>query len=301
MDEDRLLELRRSRESAESAYAVAVTPLSERLELTAGDPIDWDVDAREGELMLVFGRPAEYDRSEAAYPRRLREGDGEVLAPVPDQFLEADPPRGLGLDLEPGDDASLLFDSVAMERTVGLLPVRFEDGTPYEAEPLPDAPERSDPIAEAALEHGDATGTPEPRPETLDAPIDPEVIEATLQETDVAYEHLASALEELSRRRLVGEADAVADYPPLALDDRGICVVDPEVWTDRLADQLAVDGATLQAARTAHVRQATALLSAADAPKRAREYREFDEAYDAVVTDERETAEWEAVDADASR
>lgn len=305
MDDDRLLELHPSDESAESTFAVTVTPLVERLEIPADSHIDWNIDERDRDPMLVFGRIDEDEIPDAAYPRRLRAADGEVTAPVPDTLLATDPPGGLGvdLDLDPGSDprsdrednadGSLLFDAVATDETIGLVPVRFADGTPYGQEPQPDVSSESDPVAEATLDHDDSTADGTPRPETLDAPIDPELLEAVLEERDVALDSVAPVLEGLNRRELVGEADAVGEYPPLGVDDRGVCVIDDDEWDVRLADRLDIDDEdVLEAAREIHNRQAKHLVSAAGAT----EYRGFDGEYDAVVTDERDTAEWEVAE-----
>lgn len=341
MDDDRLLELREAEETTASTYAVRVTPLLERMDVDAGDSVDWSVDERsrgDDVPMLVFGRITEGEsnaraRSNAAHPRELRErerevearggnadegeSETEVFAPVPDTLLETDPPDGLGLEFDAlernspesedgGAHGTLLFESIGTDETVGLIPVRFDDGTPFRSEPLPDASGRSDPVAEAELASDESTPDPAPRPETLDAPIDADVLEAVLDETSVSFEVLADVLERTSRRRLVGEADAVGEYPPLAIDDRGICVVDPSIWTDRIAPQLESDGDHeidrdgLEAARMAHNRQAKALL-ADDSTDRTRDYRDFDEEYDAVVTDERETAEWNVAEPGTSR
>lgn len=280
---------------SESSYAVDVTALLERLDadLGPGTVVDWGAD-EEGDPMLVFGPLDEGGIDDAAYPRRCYERDGDAYVPVPDRLLRAPPGDGIGLDLESYDPSTpLLFDSVATDVTVGLVPVRFADGTPYGDEPLPDAPERSDPVAEAVLEHDETTADGTPRPETVDAPVDPDVLEETVGERDLALGDLADVLETIERRDLVGEADAVGEYPPISADDRAILVVPDDFWERTLEPQLeAADPGALEAATTVHERQARRLIEAADAPG----YADALASHDVVVSWERDTAEWETTE-----
>ncbi len=297
MDDDRLLELHRAGKSTESPLAVTVTPVLERLEMPEDSHIDWNVDERDQDPMLVFGRISEDEVSDAAYPRRLHDTDGEISAPVPDTLLSTDPPDGIGLERESYDpDNPLLFESIATGETVGLIPARFDDGTPFRREPLPETDTRSDPIAQAELERDDASDDPSPRPETIDAPIDAEVLETVVEKTDVSFKALSGVLEDLSRQRLVGESNAVGEYPPVAVDDRGICIVSNDEWEERLEPELSMDDSSvLEAARLVHNRQAKRLLAEIEDPEK--RHRGFDEEYDAIVTDERETAEWDVTEA----
>lgn len=290
MDEERLLELRESHEGAESTYSVEVTDLVDRMALSADALVDWSADEREADPMLVFGPITEAEVSDAAYPRRVYETDGSAFVPVPDELL-ASAPGGLGLDLESYDDANpLLFEAVAMDETAGLVPARFGDGTPYSREPLPDTPEESDPVAEETIAHADTDADATPRPETVDAPIDPDLVERAVAETDVTPAALVGALEELSRRDLVGEENTAPGYPPLTVDDRAVCIVADDAWETELAPELGVDDpAVLEAAAGVHERQARRLIDEADAE----DYEGFDEDRAAVVTDERDTAEWD--------
>lgn len=292
MDDDRLLALREGHaesDAEESTYAVVVTDLVERMELSADALVDWNADERDETPMLVFGPISEDEVADAAYPRRLYETDGEVFVPVPDSLLRTDPGDGLGLDLASYDDGNpLLFEAIGTDSTVGLVPARFGDGTPYGREPRPDAPEDSDPVAEGVLER--EGGDPSPRPETLDAPIDPDLVERAIAETDVVLDDLAPVLEGIRRRSLVGEAESVSDRPPLTVDERAVCLVD-DAWSTAIPAGLEaeVDEVALEAAKSVHERQAERLIDRAGAE----EYRSVRAEYDAVVTDERDTAEWE--------
>lgn len=289
MDEDRLLELREGHEAADATYVVAAADLLERTALSADDLVDWSPDEEGGDPMLVFGPLAEAAIDDAAYPRRIYDLDGETYVPVPDELLEAPPPDGLGLDLETYDpDAPLLFEAVATDETVGLLPVRFADGRPYAQEPQPDVSERSDPVAEAELEREGRD--PTPRPETVDAPIDPDLLEESVTATDADPGAVTAVLEELNRRELVGEGDIVSERPPLSVDDRAVCLLPGDAWEAELGPRLEEeDPDALEAAGEIHERQARRLVDEAGAE----EYRGFDEEYAAVVTFERETAAWE--------
>ncbi|MFC6718782.1 hypothetical protein ACFQGT_15155 [Natrialbaceae archaeon GCM10025810] len=302
LDEDLLLELRATDETAASALALEVTPLFDRIEAGAEDPIDWDVDER-GDVPMLVGNPIdEDDIPDAAYPRRLREerlerrGDDStaVVAPVPDAFVTADPPDGLGIDLEAYDDGNpLLFDAVGIDETVGLVPVRFDDGEPYAAEPLPDVGEGSDPVAEGYLEHEEGAD-PTPRPETMDAPLDPAVLESVLAERDVDAADVIGILEAVERHDLVGIDDHVAGVPPLSIDTRAVCLLPEDAWTERIGPELEAEGVdvdpeALAAARAVHELQARALIDLAAAT----EHEGPADEYAPAVTDAQDTAEWD--------
>jgi hypothetical protein len=296
LDDDRLLALRETAETAASELAVEVTPVADYMGASSGDHIDWDVDDYEDEPMLVFTGIEEAATADAPYPRQLREEDGEVVAPVPDPLVRAEPPNGLGLDLEAYDIADpLLFDAITTDETIGLIPVRFENGRTYRAEPLPGVADDSDPVAEAVIEREDR-GDPTPRLETMSAPIDAEILESTLAEPDhdVTETAVVGILEAIERLDLVGTGDHVAGVPPLSVDHRAVCLLEDDVWTARLGPELEVGGVdvnsdALAAARAVHERQAQSLIDAAETT----EYQGLEDEYALVVTDARDTAEWE--------
>ncbi|WP_226481878.1 hypothetical protein [Natrinema amylolyticum] len=296
LDDDRLLALRETDETAASELAVEVTPVADRMGAASGDHIDWDVDDYEDQVMLVCSGIDEAATADAPYPRRLREEGGEVVAPVPDPLVRAEPPEGLGLEIETYDtDDPLLFDAVTTGETIGLVPVRFDNGETYRADPLPGVADDSDPVAEEVIEHEDR-GDPTPRPETMSAPIDADVFESTLAETerDVSETDVIGILEAVERLDLVGTGDHVAGVPPLSADERAVCLLPENVWTERLGPELEAEGVdvdpdALAVARAVHERQARELIDAAGTT----EYEGLEDEYAMVVTDARDTAEWE--------
>ncbi|SEV95381.1 hypothetical protein [Natrinema salifodinae] len=294
LDDDRLLELRETEETAASELAVELTPVAEHMDAERGDHVDWDVDEYEDQAMLVLSGIPEAATADAPYPRQLREEDGEIVAPVPDPLVRAEPPEGLGIDLEGYDaDRPLLFDAITTGETIGLVPVRFDDGEPYRAERLPDAAEDSDPIAEGVIEREDR-GDPTPRPETMDAPIDADVFGSVLADHEVADGDVIGILEAIETHDLVGTGDHVAGVPPLSVDERAVCLLPEDVWTDRLSPELEAEGVgvdpdALAAARAVHERQARELIDAAGTT----DYQGIDDEYALVVSDARDTAEWE--------
>ncbi|WP_222919263.1 hypothetical protein [Natrinema sp. SYSU A 869] len=296
LDDDRLLALRETDETAASALAVEVTPVADRMGATSGEHIDWDVDEYEDQPMLVYSGIDEAATADAPYPRQLREENGEIVAPVPDPLVRAEPPEGLGLDLETYDaDDPLLFDAITTGETIGLVPVRFDDGGAFRADPLPGVADDSDPVAEGVIEH-EGRGDPTPRPETMSAPIDPDVLESTLAETehDVSETDVIGILEAIERLGLAGMGDHVAGVPPLSADNRAVCLLEDGVWTDRIgpdleAEDVDVGPDVLAVARTVHERQARALIDAAGTT----DYQGLEDEYALLVTDARDTAEWE--------
>ncbi|WP_336345759.1 hypothetical protein [Halalkalicoccus ordinarius] len=73
-----------------------------------------------------------------------------------------------------------------MEDAVVLEPVRFADGTPYRSEPVCEASEDGDPVAETHLEErGDDAS---PRAETVNAPIDAAIIDGVVGGTGVDHD-----------------------------------------------------------------------------------------------------------------
>lgn len=296
LDDDRLLALRETDETTASELAVEVTPVADYMGASSGDHVDWDVDDYEDVPMLVFSGIEEAATADAPYPRQLREENGEIVAPVPDPLVRAEPPEGLGLDLETYDaDDPLLFDAITTGETIGLVPVRFDDGRTYRSEPLPGVADDSDPVAEEVIEHEDR-GDPTPRPETMSAPIDADVFESALAEADrdAPDPAVVGILEAIERLDLVGTGDHVAGVPPLAADHRAVILLEEDVWTDRLGPELEsndveVNPDALAVARTVHERQARVLIDEAETS----DYRGLEEEYAPVVTDARDTAEWE--------
>ncbi|QLK25252.1 hypothetical protein HYG81_14295 [Natrinema zhouii] len=302
LDDDRLLELRETHETAASRLAVEVTPVAEYMGASSGDHIDWDVDQHEDQPMLVFSGIEDAATADAPYPRQLREEGGEIVAPVPDPLVRAEPPAGLGIALEVYDAGRpLLFDAITSGETIGLIPIRFDDGEAYRAEPLPDVGDDSDPVAEEVIEH-EGRGDPTPRPETMDAPIDPDVLEAVLNERDADESDVIGILEAVERYDLVGTGDHVAGVPPLSADSRAVCLLPEAVWTDRIGPELEAEGVDVAAdalaiARETHERQARALIDAAETT----EYEGLEEEYALVVTNAQDTTEWDVAEPGMNR
>lgn len=301
MRDDRLLELRETNETAASSLAIDVTAVVDRMEASADDHIDWDIDERDDLPMLVVSRIDEAATADAPYPRQLREEGSLVVAPVPDPLIQAEPPDGLGLEIDDYDpDRPLLLDVIGTEETIGFVPVRFSDGTVYGAEPLPDVETDSDPIAEETIDH-ESGGDPSPRPETVSAPIDPDLLEAVLADSD-SESDVIGLLEAIERHDIVGPDDTVAGYPPLSVENRALCILEEGSWTDEIAPELKaadvdVNMDSLGIVRTIHERQAERLVEAADES----EYQEAIPEYDVVVTEERDTTESEVADPGRSR
>ncbi|MDS0477525.1 hypothetical protein [Natrinema sp. 1APR25-10V2] len=302
LDDDRLLELRETDETAASALAVVVTPVTEYLGASPGDHIDWDIDQHEDQPMLVCSGIEDAATADAPYPRELREEDGEIVAPVPDTLVRTEPPEGLGIALEVYDtNRPLLFDAIAVGETIGLLPVRFDDGEAYRAEPLPDVGGDSDPVAEEVIEH-EGRGDPTPRPETMAAPIDPAVLESALAKRDADETNVIGLLEAVEGYDLVGTGDHVAGVPPLSADSRAVCMLPEDVWTERIGPELEAEGVAvaedaLAAARAVHERQAKVLIDAAETT----EYEELEDEYALVVTDAQDTTEWDVAEPGTNR
>ncbi|PGF14734.1 hypothetical protein CP556_00445 [Natrinema sp. CBA1119] len=303
LDDDRLLELRETDETAASELAVEVTPVAEFMGASSGDQIDWDVDQHEDQPMLVFSGIEDAATADAPYPRELREENGEIVAPVPDPLVRAEPPAGLGIALEVYDAGRpLLFDAITVGETIGLIPIRFDDGEAYRPEPLPDVADDSDPVAEEVIEREDR-GDPTPRPETMDAPIDPDVLESTLAEADDSSEaDVIGILEAVETHDLVGTGDHVAGVPPLSVDERAVCLLPEDVWTERLGPELEAEGVdvttdALAVARETHDRQARALIDAAETT----EYEGVVDEYALVVTNARDTTEWDVAEPGMNR
>ncbi|ELZ01974.1 hypothetical protein [Natrialba asiatica] len=320
MDVDRLLELRvadavlpaetdsdplpaaadqrRTESGDERTYVVNITDLVERTELPPDPIIDWSTDDRDADPMLVFAPLPPDEIDDAAFPRRVIETDDGTYAPVPDDLLRIDPSSGLGIDLAAYDDDNpLLFEAVATDETIGLLPARFADGTPFDAEPLPETPSESDPVAEETLAHefgadtdAEAGTRATPRLETVDAPIDAEIIATVVDETETAESELADALERIHQYDLLSIEDIVPGREPLSVDGRVIFPVPADAWTVEVGAELDADEGVLEAARTAHERQANRLLERAEAT----DYRDelADDEFAVAVTVELDTTEW---------
>ncbi len=304
MDDDRLHELRETDETAASTLAIDVSALADRMRASPGDPIDWavDDDEREDLPMLVLSAIDEEATGEAPYARQLREEGEAVVAPVPDALLEADPPDGLGLDLAAYDESrALLFDAVTTDETIGLVPVRFSDGEPFAADPLPGVAEDSDPVAEETLEH-ESGGDPTPRLETISAPVDADLLESVLADADASDSDVVGILEAIDRHDAVGPDDIVSAYPPLSVGGRVCCLLGEGFWTSEMAPRLEAVGVdvgddALEVAREVHERQAEQLIETAGEP----EYRDATSEYEVAVTGERDTAEWEVSEPGTSR
>ncbi|WP_408958759.1 hypothetical protein [Natrinema sp. 74] len=294
LDDDRLLELRETDETAASELAVVVTPVTEYLNVTRGGHVDWDIDQHEEQPMLVCSGIEDAATADAPYPRELREENGETVAPIPDTLVRAEPPQGLGIALE-GYDANrpLLFDAITSGETIGLIPIRFDDGEAYRAESLPDVGSDSDPVAEEVIEH-EGRGDPTPRPETMDAPIDPAVLETVLAERDADETNVIGLLEAVERSDLIGTGEHVAGVPPLSVDSRAVCMLPEDVWTERLGPELEAEGVetdseALAAVQAVHELQARALIDIAATT----EYEGLEDEYTLVVTDAQDTTEWD--------
>lgn len=310
LSDDRLLELRETTETMASELGIEVTPVAADLEAAAGDRIDWEVDEYDGEPMLVFTRSSDEQSGDAPSPRRLREeerrnGDGNaIVAPVPDTLVRAEPPSGLGIELEAyDDDRPLLFDAMAVGETIGLVPVRYDDGSPYRQASRPGVADDSDPVAKGVVDH-EREGDPTPRPETVDAPIDPLVLDDAMADapTNVPIADVIEILEAIETHDLASVGDHVAGQPPLSVDERAVCLLEAGTWNERLAPDLEAVGVdvgadALAVAADVHDRQARALIDAADADA----YAALEGEYERFVTDERDTAEWEAPESGVER
>lgn len=298
--DDRLLELRETEETTASALALEFTPVADDMDAASGDHIDWDVDAYEDQPMLVCSGIPDDQTTDAPYPRQLREEGGDVVAPVPDPLVRAAPPEGIGLDIETYDaDRLLLFDAVTLGETIGFVPVRFDDGEVYRSEPLPEVADDSDPVAEETIDR-ETGGDHTPRPETMSAPIDAVVLDDVMAdaETDIPVSDVVGILERIERSNLVGQTDHVSGTSPLSVDDRVVYLLEDGAWTERLGPELEAEGVdvdtgALRAAREVHDRQATHLVQAADADENEFEDAADESDYEAVVTNARDTAEWD--------
>ena len=295
-EEERLIPLRTDGD----AFYVEVTEPAAVAGVPTKDPVAWTldpdpapseaVDEEANAPRLYVGAASDEDRDDAAHTRLPSEEGGTITVEVPRPLLAE---GGLGIDLEAYDDGNpLLFEPEVLEEpvaatvdenvpaplldpVVGLVPVRFDDGTPYRDEPLPETDRESDPVVEA---HLDSEADSAPRPETASVPIDPEVIERVVETDDVSRSDLVDALEAIQRADVVDESDTANEYAPLTAEDRMVIVVDPETW-ERIADVVEIDPDALDAARRAHERQAEELVQRADAS----EYHGFAAEYDAVV------------------
>lgn len=294
-EEKRLIPLR----TGGDAFYVEVAEPADVAGIPTEDPVAWTldpdpdpseaVDEEAGAPRLYFGSVSDEDQEEAIHTR-APSTEGEAIAIEVPRSLLTD---GLGLDLEAYDDENpLLFEPVVLEEpvaarteadapaplldpVVGLVPVRFGDGTPYRDEVLPETDRESDPVVEA---HLDREADSIPRPETASAPIDPEVIDRVVETADVSRSDLVETLEAIQRADVVDESDAANEYAPLTAEDRVAVVVDPDTWGE-VAAAVEGDPDALDAARRAHEQQAEELVRRADAS----EYHGFAAEHDAVV------------------
>lgn len=290
-DEERLIELRTD---DSGSFVVSIDDAASDAGIDADAEVDWRAVGGGDVPRLLVGPIDPEDREAAADPRSPTDEDGTLRVEVPAALVGE---AGLGLDPDAYDaDNPLLLapdatdapvatapgdrePAALMDEALFLEPVRFADGTPFRDEPTSEAPEDSDPIAEAALEEREEGATPQP--ETVSAPIDPAVIEGVAGGSDIAYEELVSALEAIDRRDLLGLEDAVVEYGPFTVDDRIIAVVGDDKWETDIAAELDLDGDALEAARRAHNGQAETLLRDAGPD----DYHHADEPYDAIVTE----------------
>lgn len=301
LDENRLLELIETEATTASALAIEMTLVAEFVDAEPDEQIDWDVDEREDEPMLVVTKIPDEQVADAPYPRQLREDDGGLVAPVPDPLVEADPPEGLGLEIDSYDsDRPLLFDAIRAGETVGFVPVRFGDGSPYRAEALPGVAEDSDPVAEETIAR-ERDGEATPRPETVDAPIDPAVFDDVLADSgvDVSESAVVGILEAIKTHDVVGTGDHVAGVPPIAVDGRGVVLLESDAWTNRLAPELEARGVSvaddvLEGAREIHERQTARLINRSERDGDA----VLEGEYEPVVVEATETAEWDVSERD---
>lgn len=208
-DEDRLVPLR----AVDGTFRVEVTGPVWTLDAEPGELVAWRLRER-GDVDRLLLVPVEDSDGAGAHPtRELSEIDGSVVAEVPDALLR----DGLDLDVGTYDaDNPLLFeaqvdtDGVAVapespgepggaaEAAIELLPVRYSDGTPFEPEPVSESALDSDPVAEtvAGRERG---GDGAPRSEAIDAPVDPDVVDAVTETGEASRDDVVQALETISR------------------------------------------------------------------------------------------------------
>lgn len=162
---------------------------------------------------------------------------------------------GMTLDAEPADTVDVGIE---------LRPVRYADGSSYSDEPLFDSSMDSDPVVEETLAHEQGEdGTPQSG--TISAPVDAAYVDGVLETADASRPAVVDALETMARTDLVGQADDDSTRDPLVADDRMVVVLDDENWTEKVATELDVDGAAVEAAREIHARQVDDLLRRADA------------------------------------
>lgn len=271
-DEERLVPLYTSQDR----FLVDVTEPVRSADLPEVGPFAWRL-REEGDVDRLALAPVEGPDDVGALPtRELSDGSIEV-------------PEGLlaELDIEKAtydDDNPLLFEpdelddglAVGMERdgepagtaepALELAPVRFADGTPYDADPIAEESLDSDPVAKETVAHEGGVGAP--WAETMSAPIDAPVLEEVLVSRDVPRSDVVEALETIARRGLVTEGDNEGDSRPLAVDDRAVVGLEDETWRTKVAAALDADEEVLEAVRELHARQAETLLGRSDAGRR---------------------------------
>lgn len=274
-DEDRLVPLH----ARDGAFRVEVTGPLRTVDAEPDEPVGWRLRER-GDVDRLLIVPLEDPDGGGALPTsELSESDGTIAAEVPEALLRD------GLDLDLGsydDDNPLLFeprvvtDGVAVgsetrgepgdaaERAVELVPVRFSDGTPFEPDPVAESALDSDPVVETVQERErDGDGTP--RSEAIDAPVDPDVVDAVVETGGASRDAVVRTLETIDRRDLLTVGDNDSDSRPVVADDRAVIGVDGETFQRRVVARVDADGTTLDAVRAIHARQADDLLEAADA------------------------------------
>lgn len=281
-DEERLVPLL----GGDEGFYVDVTDPVRTADVPEEGPVAWEIQDAGSvpELALAPLADADVD-ADTTGSEQVRElsGDGDALTvDLPTPFVT----DALGLDADDYDeDNPLLFepdeitDGIAVptgpdgdpagsvERAIELTPVRFADGTPYRDVPQSEATLDSDPVAEAELERERGEDWT-PQSGTVSAPVDGPVIDEVLSETDADRNAVVDALETISRRDLVSEADDESAADPVVADDRVVVALDPDTWNEKIAAQLSVDERSLDAVREIHARQAAALLGSDDRSER---------------------------------
>lgn len=269
-DEERLIPLL----TREDVLLVDVTEPIQIADVPEEGTFTWRL-REEGDVpRLAFAPIDDPDEAEARHTKKVSTRDDALTIEVPKPLLV----DGLGLDIEKYDDDNpLLFkpNEIADAVEVGiiphnepsgpvgvaieLVPMRFADGTPYRDEPVSEPSMDSDPVAQGEIAHnrGDEAT---PRSETISAPIDAAFVDEVLETTAVPRTEVVQALESISRYDLVSEADDDTEYEPLAVDDRVVIGLDDDTWTEKVAQELDSNDATIKAIREIHTRQANDLL-----------------------------------------
>lgn len=255
----------------EPSWAFQMKQELEDAGIQAGDTVEFDLMWDETGPMLVAARvdpdepapPGLEDRRRSVIPR-----DRSLLVHPPVDLIEGDPSleAGLGIDSDEYDTSNALyFEPLVDDGLVGLVPVAYEDQTPFE--PTQDA------------------GTPETidLPETV-AGIPREQVQAAADTTGVRVLQLADALEALQDTITEHgvEIEAAEKYDDLEVQDRVVRFVTPEE-ASRVIGATPLpqiyDDRVLEAVLLAHVKAAETFVQA-NAPG---QYAWFSDQYRALV------------------